>query len=327
MEIPPIKSKKILLSPLNWGLGHVARTIPIIQSLLEKKNEIIVFCNSQQKQFYIQYFPDIKYIQHPDYPFKFKGEGKWVKDTLFQFFPLYKYLKKEREIVDKWIKYLKPDLIISDQRFGFYSSKVRSIIISHQLNLPVSKWTFLVKWWNSKLLLKFDEIWVPDNKNRALSGSLSQGKHQNIHFIGIASRFQGYSEKKTPIKYENLGIVSGPEPYNQQFLTLLIEKLSNSAVKSAIIYPSHLFISKDRVKNIDFFSSILPQEFEKVIYESDTIISRAGYSTLMDLKTLDKKAILIPTPGQAEQEYLSNLHQGNSKWIFVNEKTFKDLEI
>lgn len=328
--IKSIKDSRVLLSPLNWGLGHVSRTIPIIQWLSDNNNEIIICCDENQERFYRNYFPSLWYVPHAGYPFKFKGNGNWTLDILSNFSSLHLFLQEEKKKVEELVEKFNPDLIISDQRFGFISKKVKSIIISHQLNLPVSKWNILAKLWNKKFLNNFDEIWIPDNNQQQLSGELSKGLKKKKHFIGTCSRFydlpiQDSTNDKQ--EYEYLGIISGPSPYNMQLLDLFIKKINQSRRKSAVIVPEELYDIKYNSQFISIFTQLKHEEFSNLFLKSKTIVSRSGYSTLMDLNDTKNKAILISTPGQAEQVYLSKLHKNHKNWSFKSEREFLELDL
>lgn len=328
--INSIKHARILLSPLNWGLGHVSRTVPIIQALIKNQNEVIICCDENQESFYRHFFPSLWYVPHEGYPFQFKGNGRWTKDILQNLRSLNSFLAKEKDRVDELVEKFDPDLLISDQRFGFKSQNVKSIIISHQLKLPVAKWSFIAQLWNKKLLTSFQEIWIPDASNHNISGKLSTGNYKNTHFIGACSRFCKASIKKVEAEKENyhyLGIVSGPKPYNQQLLKLLVEKLKNSQQKSAIIVPEDLYDEQFNSAHLTVIKNPVHQSFCDLIVNSKVIISRSGYSTLMDLHATNKEGILIPTPGQTEQIYLSQLHKDHKNWRFRTEKEFLEMAL
>ena len=320
-----IKSLRILLSPLNWGLGHVCRTIPIIQLLLAQDNEVIICCDENQEEFYRSYFPELWYVPHAGYPFRFKGKGNWTLDVLSSFSSLNHHLIEEKRRVKDLVEKFNPDLIISDQRFGFVSKKVKSVVISHQLNLPVPIWNLIAKLWNKNLLAAFDEVWVPDTEEQKYSGILSNGRHKCKSFIGTSSRFCKDEKIKSASKkhqYDYLGIVSGPSPYNEQFLDLLMKKLTQHNQNAVIIVPHELYEKSRAIENVILISSPSHEEFLKLLQESKVVISRSGYSTLMDLIETGNKSILIPTPGQAEQLYLAKLHQDHPDWIFKTEEEF-----
>lgn len=329
-----IKSLQVLLSPLNWGLGHVSRTIPIIQKLIHQNNEVLICCDQEQETFYRHYFPQLQYIFHQGYPFQFKGKGNWTLDLLSNFNTLHRRLITEKQEVQRLVDTFQPDLIISDQRYGFISKQVKSVIISHQLKLPLPTWNFLPQIWNQKLLTDFDEIWIPDIENHLLSGDLSKKKMKNIHFLGFCSRFSSFfeqnkekAESSSPI-YKYLGVISGPSPYKEQFFELLCQKLIKTDQNSAIIVPKGVNVDLFKEsKKLTFFISPNVHQFSELLLQSEKIISRAGYSTLMDLTVLKKEAILIPTPRQFEQIYLAKLHKNNKMWTFLSEKDWKVTEL
>ena len=328
--IKSIKHSRILLSPLNWGLGHVSRTIPIIQVLLANENEVIICCDENQERFYRHYFPEIWYVPHAGYPFKFKGNGNWTLDILKNFSALHLFLQEEKEIVKKLVEKFSPNLIISDQRFGFISKKVKSVVISHQLNLPVSNWNILAKIVNRRLLSRFDEVWIPDTIEQAFSGELSNGNIRNKHFIGSCSRFKkdtGANYFSKIKQYEYLGIISGPSPYNKQLLDLFIDKMTQDNQKATVIIPEELYNDSLNSTLIKAISSPNHEEFIELLLKSNVIISRAGYSTIMDLIETKNKGILIPTPGQSEQEYLAQFHKDHKSWTFKSEEEFMKMEL
>jgi UDP-N-acetylglucosamine:LPS N-acetylglucosamine transferase len=295
---------------------------------LEQGNEVIVCCDADQEDFYRTYFPELWYVPHEGYPFKFHGKGNWTLDVLRNYSSLSHHLIEEKRRVKDLVEKFNPDLIISDQRYGFVSKKVKSVVISHQLNLPVSRWNVLAKFWNKRLLSKFDEIWIPDTKEQKYSGILSNGKHKNKHFIGTCSRFSTCENTvsiKDPFTY--LGIVSGPSPYNQQLLDLLMDKLSQSNHNSVVIVPPEIYQKAKSSNKITLISSPSHEEFMGLMNESKVIISRSGYSTIMDLIATGNECILIPTPGQSEQLYLAKIHKNNPLWSFKSEADFESMAL
>ena len=328
-RVNSIKRKRILLSPLNWGLGHVTRTIPIIQTFIKHENEVIICCDSDQEEIYRNYFPELWYVRHEGYPFSFKGKGNWSLDIMRNIFSLNVFLSEEKKRVEDLVEKFNPDLVISDQRFGFRSDKVKSIVVSHQLNLPLSWVNFAGKLLNRKMLNKFDEIWIPDNKTKRLSGNLSNGSNSKSFFIGACSRFHHDAiDKYLPrqITYKYLGIVSGPAPYSKIFLDLLIQKLSESKEKCAVISPIPVQQAHE-FKNLDFYFRPDHELFLKTLLKSDTVVSRSGYSTLMDVDEIGNKAIFIPTKGQKEQVYLAQHLKNKDGWCFCSEEDFMGLRL
>jgi UDP-N-acetylglucosamine:LPS N-acetylglucosamine transferase len=328
-HVNSIKRKRILLSPLNWGLGHVTRTIPIIQAFIQSQNEVIICCDSDQEEIYRKYFPELWYVYHKGYPFSFKGKGNWSLDIMRHVFSLNDFLAEEKKRVDQLVEKFNPDLVISDQRFGFLSVKVKSIIISHQLNLPLNRLNIAGKLLNKRMLNRFDEIWIPDNGAERLSGDLSNGANSKSYFIGTCSRFHydaidKYLPRQKTYKY--LGIVSGPSPYSDLFLADLIQKFSKLEDKCSII--SHVKGDLNSIgDNVDFFLRPDHELFLKTLLKSDTVISRSGYTTLMDIIETGNKAIFIPTKGQKEQVYLAKHLRNRDRWYFCSEEEFAKIDL
>jgi predicted glycosyltransferase len=216
-------------------------------------------------------------------------------------------VKKERKFVNELIGNEKIDGLISDNRFGVYSKKIPSVYITHQLNVLSGITTFITSKIHQKIIQKFDECWVPDmEKNSNLSGALGHLKNHklSLKYIGIVSRFQ---PKKTTAKYDLLVLLSGPEPQREalenKLLTELISFKGSILVVRGVLTKQKSIVTKRNLKIVDY---LLSKELESAINHSTIVMSRSGYSTIMDLAVLGKKAFFIPTPGQFEQEYLAN---------------------
>ncbi len=327
--INSIRNKRILLSPLNWGLGHVTRSIPIIKEL-NKHNEVYICCNAEQESIYRNYFPSQWYIPHEGYPFKFNGKGLWIMDFTKRLGKLMDFQRKEQRKVDDLVNKFNIDVVISDQRFGFRSTSKKNVIISHQVNLPLSPLYFPIQLWNKQLFNKFDEIWIPDTKKHELAGKLSRSKMRNAQYIGACSRFDydavdRYVPRTKTIRY--LAIISGPQPYNQSFFELTFEKLKRTNRYSVIIVPPDIKIPDTSPEHLKIVRSPKHDDFINLLLKTEVVISRAGYSTLMDLFSTENKAILIPTKGQQEQIYLAKHHRNNKSWSFMDEESFAQTEL
>jgi hypothetical protein len=310
-------NQRVLISPLNWGLGHVARTISIIRQLRKQNCEVIICCDEVQERFYRNYFEDCWYVPHPGYPFRFSGKGNWVWDLTKNMAALNAFRKWEILEIRKLVKDFHPDLILSDQRFGFRSQDVKSIVVSHQLSFQVPFYAGVSNVLNQTQLKKFDEIWIPDLPGHVLSGALSKANLKNSHFIGWHSRFLFSAEPIKPADLPYLGIVSGPEPYANHLFKEMLSCFEKLDKESIIIAPSKMITSSLRQKG-NCTVLVQPERlvFEELFHRAETVVSRAGYSTLMDLTVNDSRAILIPTPGQTEQLYLANYHSNHKKWKF-----------
>lgn len=302
MKPESIHNKRILLSPLNWGMGHVARCIPIIDQLLKQSNKVIIACNQEQKNILTVYFPEIEYIAHEGYPFSFKGKGSFGKDLFFSFLKLNKRLKAEKKEIEKIVTNHAVDLILSDHRYGCISKKRPSVFITHQLNLPVpwyGKWGDRL---HKKMIQSFNSIWVLDTHDSQFAGKLSKNTgFKNLEYIGPQSRFSLYQEQEKTIPL--VVIISGPEPYAEQFFQEEYKTASLSNKKTVIITPKIYHIDS-KIKAIELVLSSNWKDCDQIILKAQKIISRTGYSTIMDLEILKVPSELFFTTGQLEQEYL-----------------------
>lgn len=299
MRPEEVINKKILFSPLNWGMGHVSRSISLIQQLINQKNKLIIACDEAQKRVYLEYFPNLTYVLHEGYPFSFKGEGNFISDMLSQSRTLKKRQMDEENSIPLMIEKFNIDIVLSDHRYGFRSDKVHSIFITHQLNLPLKWYQNPIQLKHNQLIKKFNNIWVMDYQNSSLAGNLSKNiKFDNVTYIGPYSRLSLY--ESVLIKKNVLLIASGPDIYAQQFVDEVLKREFDSdfyvVASDNITIPLH--INK---------SSISWREQDQLILKAKKIISRSGYSTIMDLDFLKIDSELIPTIGQYEQEYLKSL--------------------
>lgn len=319
MKIAEVQNKKILFSALNWGMGHVSRSVGLIRKLIAQNNQIIVACDELQRPVFESYFPDLQFVNHRAYPFNFSGRGSFASDLFASRKQLLARFVDEQIEVESYITSFQIDVVISDHRYGFFSKKTPSIFVTHQINLPLKWFQFLAQSYHHGLLRNFTQIWCMDDENQSLAGKLSQNTIKKpVEYIGWFSRFEE-QEIQQEISLESkkiLAVVSGPTPYAQQFLQEIIEFASNYDGKVQCIIPQAEEI-KSIPKNLEIIVSTNWKEMETYFTNCDVLISRAGYSTLMDLKKLKKIAILIPTKGQLEQVYLSELHRDSSEWKFV----------
>lgn len=302
--------KNIFFGALDWGLGHATRSVPIIRELL-KKNEVILGVTPLTKLVFDEEFAQLKKIELPAYDVKYsKVLPLWLK-LGFDSGRISKIIANEKESLDKIISEHKIDVVISDNRFGLYSEKIHSVFITHQLFLKAPVFENLGSKLNQNYISKFNEVWVPDvaNESESLSGDLSHGIlfHKNIKYIGPQSRLADAITEVEKDKYDYLILLSGPEPTRTQLEEALLKKIKLSNKKFAFVRGSKLNVQSSKLENVDAFDFPTKEELKKLILSSKRIICRSGYSTLMDMYLLGKKdLILIPTPGQTEQEYLAD---------------------
>lgn len=299
--------KTILVAPLNWGLGHATRCIPIIKAL--EVNGFIPLLASDGAPLALlkKEFPHLETITLPDYEIEYAKKGKNFKFKILKDSPkMLKAIAAEKKMVKKLVKEKKIDGIISDNRLGVYSKKVPSVFITHQLNVLSGKTTWFSSKLHQQVIKKFTECWVPDVAEKPnLTGKLGHLKKAPFptKYIGPISRFE---KQKSEIVYDLMVILSGPEPQR----TMLEEKLFSEVnhFKGKVLFVRGKMEEKQssfNFLNCKVYNYMQSEELEKAFSESKLVLSRSGYTTIMDLAKLEKKAFFIPTPGQFEQEYLA----------------------
>ncbi len=297
--------KKILIAPLNWGLGHATRCIPIIKALQEKGFNPILASDSDALTLLQKEFPDLKSYTLPSYNISY-SKGKNLKYKLFLSTPkIVKAIQQEKKIVAQIVRKEQLSGIISDNRFGVRSAKIPSVYITHQINVLSGRTTAITSKLHQKIIAKFDECWVPDDKERTLSGKLSSCEDIKfkVKYIGALSRFK---KQKLPQKYDLLIVLSGPEPQRTILEQKLLVQLKTYAKKALFVRGVFTVDKLPSIQtNITVVNYMLSDELEHAFNESKLVLARSGYTTILDLSKLGKKAFFIPTPGQFEQEYLA----------------------
>ncbi len=329
--------QKILIAPLNWGLGHATRCVPIINSLIKKGFEPILAGDGDSLKLLQNEFPKLKTYNLPSYHIQYTKKGRNLKyKLLFDTPRILKIVKKEQELVAEII--IKENIkgIISDNRFGVRSNKIPSVYITHQIKVLSGVTTFLTSKFHQKIISKFDECWVPDYENTPnLAGELSHTNNSklNIEYIGPISRFDnkissrqlsGFDEMINNKKYDLMVLLSGPEPQRSLLEKKLLGELKSTSKK--VLFVRGLFSKKEILvenKNIKFVNFMMQQKLQKAILESEIIIARSGYSTIMDLEKLKAKTFFIPTPGQYEQEYLAQYLEIQNIATYSSQRNFK----
>ena len=300
-----MKSKKrILVAPLDWGIGHATRCIPIIKKLIFHNYQVIIAADGRPMHLLSAEFPDIEMIRFSGYNIKYPTYMPMNIAILLQLPKLIVRIKKEHTMLNQIIEDYNIDGVISDNRYGLYCNKVPTAFITHQLEIQSPYFSKSIRNFNYKYINKFDACWVMDDEKNNLAGELSKPDNlpNNTTYIGVQSRFKKADEKK---KYDFLAIVSGPEPQRTILEKGLIKALKDRKEKSLIVLGKPEENTSQTIGNLNIRSHINATDLNTAIMQSKLIICRPGYSTVMDLAKLEKKAFFIPTPGQTEQEYLA----------------------
>jgi UDP-N-acetylglucosamine transferase subunit ALG13 len=339
------ESVKILIAPLDWGLGHTTRCIPIIKELLNFKCEVWAAGSPQQKALLRQEFPSLHYTGLPEYGIRY-GRTRWgtALGILTQVPKILIRIKQENNRLKALPVSEKPDLVISDNRYGLYTQSAFCVFITHQLSIAPRAWgASLLRRLHYRAISRFDRCWVPDQAGgHGLAGDISHPAQLPpipTRYIGILSRMGkatsyelraasrdvgtgGPVPEETGAPIDLLVLLSGPEPQRTILERKIMEQAKGcegrivlvrgiveaasfklQATSQDLHRPSEL---GNMSENVEYYDHLPAEPLNKLMNAARVILARAGYSTIMDLATLDKPAILVPTPGQPEQEYLGD---------------------
>lgn len=307
------QNKNILVCPLDWGLGHATRMVPVIEMLTKNNANVIIAADNSPLDFLTQRFPNITSIKFEGYSPVYPKNGSMSLAMLQSLPGMLKKAKEANNKLHEIIKKYKIDAVISDNRYELSTTKIPSVFITHQLSIQTKglQKTFkpIINYTINKYISKFDEIWVPDIVGGfQLSGKLSLSKKftSKRFNIGLLSRFSPPDNNAINKTNDLLIILSGPEPQRTLLEKLLLAQVLKSKLNTIILLGKPGENIDKKINNIRLISHLTDEKFAKVVQSSNIVISRPGYSTLMDLAILGKKnTVFIPTPGQTEQEYLS----------------------
>lgn len=302
-----MRSRRILVAPINWGLGHATRCVPLIRKLEERGFSPILASDGAALLLLRKEFPHLKAFELPSYNITYTSRGSLLKWKLLMDTPsILKNIKKEKKATRALVEKLNLDGIISDSRFGVRYKHLPNVFITHQLNVLSGNTTFLSSRLHQRYIRKFDECWVPDAPGKGnLSGFLGHLKNpaENISYMGIISRFE---KQDLPKLYDYMVLLSGPEPQRSLLENVLLKAFQNSDRK--VLFVRGLLSDvpfTGPASNIKVVNYLYGKELQDALNSSEIVVSRSGYTTLMDLAKLEKRAFFIPTPGQFEQEYLA----------------------
>jgi len=302
-----LKNETVLIAPLNWGLGHATRCIPLINKCLKNGNKVIIASDGEAMDLLKKEFPQLPAEELSGYDIRYPKKAFLMPlYMLMQSRNVYKSIKREHKETQQIVEKYAITQIISDNRYGVYHKKIPSFFLSHQLRVLSGIFTPISTYIQKKLLRSFDEVWVPDYPDKKnLSGKLSHelSLDKPIKYIGPMSRL---NKNQKPKKTDIFILLSGPEPQRSLLEKKLIQILSPTEYKIILVQGKIAEKKKNTQKGtIKIINYLLGEEIEGYLQSSRLVISRSGYTSIMDYHHLNLKALLVPTPGQYEQEYLA----------------------
>ena len=322
-------SSRVLVAPLNGGLGHATRCVPIIRELLKQKCEVVIAADGYPLRFLRQEFPHLEWVEFEGLKVEYSKGQSQVGAMLRQLPRFLRDIWREHKELKKIVERYEIDVVVSDNRFGLWCKGVHSVYMTHQLMVKMPrglKWMERPVWRLHRWFIKhYDECWVPDLEGEEnLSGDLSHKYPllENTKFIGPLSRFsaEGIEWEDVRVeaealdlkeKYDVVAVLSGPEPHRTNLEKQLGVRSEELGVKSFLVVqglPADDLRLAEHRDVVDYIPHLQTELLQWYMQEAREIVCRSGYSSIMDLYTIGRKAHLIPTPGQTEQIYLAEIH-------------------
>lgn len=324
---------RILYTVLDWGLGHATRSIPMIRRLLNRGAEVLLAGEGASLKLLKDSFPQLESARLKGIQIRYPEKGSMAAAMWNQRQSIKASIADEHRETEKLIVARGIHAIISDHRYGVWSERIPSVLIAHQLHIKSPFFHFLTEPLLFRLHLPylrvFSEVWIPDLPDEAnLSGSLSHEprvkKKLKVRFIGPLSRLAEVHPVRSTIRYDLLGICSGPEPARGRLERLLRDSFLRDGRPALLVKGQPMENRAEKNANVYEVPNLTAGELRFHIEQAQTVISRSGYSTLMDLYALGRCAIVLPTPGQTEQEYLAQYHR-KSGWLVTEDEHNFDL--
>lgn len=306
--------KRVLVAPLDWGLGHATRCIPIIRALQARGCSVLLAASGDALQVLRQEFPSLFYATLPAYRPRYPAEGESMVWVMAQQLPKFlRVIRREHIALERIVREQSVDLVIADNRYGCWSASVPSIFITHQCTILMPRrfgWlASIVARMNQRSIKRFTRCWLPDYPGEAsLAGKLVECgepvRGSGQRYIGALSRLLPATPRQK--RYDLVCVFSGPEPQRTLLEQLVTAQVNASTLRVLIVrgLPGGRTLPplETRAEVVNFLASDALQEALEV---SHCVLARSGFSTVMDLAHVGGNAIFVPTPGQTEQAYLA----------------------
>lgn len=317
----------VLVAPLDWGLGHATRCIPLVHALTTAGYKVLIATDGLQEKLLKKEFPSLDFLKLPGYQIRYSRSRGWLPLKIIQQLPaLLRIVHWEHRWLQNTIDEHAIDLVISDNRYGLWTNKIPSVFITHQLTIKAPyKWLEkLIQKTNYRYINRFTVCWVPDvEKEQGLAGILSHPIKKPklpVEYIGLLTRFQVREARN---RKQVTVLLSGPEPQR----TLLEEKIVEQAkqTQQPMTLVRGLPAAEEKLELPSFiqqYNHLETTELQNLLLESEPVIVRSGYTSLMELLQLQIKTVLIPTPGQTEQEYLAGILEEKGYAVQVTQEKF-----
>lgn len=301
--------KRIIYGVLNWGLGHASRSSVLIEALQSLGYEVVIASDGAAGEWLQQRFPHCPYRKLPSYRIRYSAGTRQTEQMLALLPQIHQAQREERRLARQWAREEKPEALISDNRLGFCSSARPSIYLSHQMRLSAGILSGAATAAHRYFMRPFRQIWIPDYRGEGLAGKLSRCPNaweKRCHYLGPLSHLAAYPLRPEP-GAKTLILLSGPEPQRSLLEAKILEQIpAQDCGRYLLVRGTEAPVASPIPEGLEYYHRLDSEALAALVASASIILSRAGYSSLMDYHLLGKKALIIPTPGQGEQEYLAH---------------------
>jgi uncharacterized protein (TIGR00661 family) len=318
----------VIYAICSWGLGHATRSLPVLRKLTDEHNTITIISHGRSLELLQKELGETaQYIDIPDYPMLLSTSARQFLAKSMIYWPLFiKRMEHGLRRLTKLLETMHCDLIISDGRYDMYSKKIPSFFISHQMRimnpLRIKMLESGSELFNLFFFKRFTDVIIPDYQEEDLSGDLSHNlkriDENRLHYVGVLSDFKRKKKKKD---VDFLISISGPEPQRSMLEQKLVTQVQNLAGNIVITLGKTEMQSQVEKEHVTMYSFLTKDKREDLLNRAKLVISRSGYSTIMDLAAVGTRALMIPTPGQIEQEYLAAYHNKKNTFYSVPQES------
>ncbi len=306
-----VRGKTVLFCVLNWGLGHATRSLPIIRHLRKNNCNVIIASDGDALVFLKREFPNNQFYELPPYNVHYKISPVW--GTILSLYGILRSVNRENTEISKIVQRHSVDVVVSDNRYGVFSDSCMSYLLTHQLNpfffVKPPFISVLLEYLFANRLNRFKQILIPDDTLLNLSGKMSENRFLKspLNRIGVLNRFDSNNSIVICKDIDILVVLSGPEPSRSIFETYIFSELYQYSGSIVVVLGRNLKEGDVFAPQFDIRGFVDTNELQRLFCSARVIVSRSGYSSIMDYISLGLNAILIPTPGMPEQEYLADL--------------------
>lgn len=322
-----LTGKRILVAPLDWGLGHSTRCIPIIERLIARGSIPVIGADNGPLALLRSEFPKLEHVRVPGANIRYSKGRSQLWSMARQFPEMVRSIRAESAWFDRMRRDMRLDAVISDQRFGLRAPDLPSVLITHQVFPFTPLAQAVLRKVNLYNIRRFHRCWIMDEPaSPGLAGELSHGPHLpgNARYIGTVSRMTG-ARSLNAEPHRIVAVISGPEPHRTLLEDMLTDRMQRIEGKHLLVRGLPETVRTEQLGNVHRVPHMDSAMLADAMASADLIVSRSGFTTLMDLVALGRSALVIPTPGQAEQEYLGDLHRRTGRFLVQSQRSI-DLE-